>query len=203
MVRNIYPQADIILVILHTLLTSNAQADLMEILFINANKELSKKEEESQNSYARSHAARVVAARIASARTKAQVNAKRGPVFKSVTRKHAVVPSDHLPLASSEAVVRHVVGYKALTEPPVYPGFGSFRGELFDILPSGTHIEDLRALDFFTQVTLPDMDVVNEMFDQLSLSGQFLPCLVSSSRHAFQSPTSADTSPCNHDYFTH
>lgn len=147
----------------------------MHLFFIDSRKG-SKKEEELQNSYARAHAARVAAAR-----TKAR---RRGLLSGLSTKDDAAIPSESSSATALE--YRNVSIRGEFPKPPISPGFGSFRGEMLAMLPSDSHIEDFRALDFFTQVTLPDIDVVNEMFNQGSLFGMLLPSLVSVPRSSWQ-----------------
>ena len=61
---------------------------------------------------------------------------------------------------------------------PISPGFGSYRSEVKDLLPSQACLADLRALDFFLEVIMPGIDVANEMFDNTAAFHFALPNLV-------------------------
>ena len=60
----------------------------------------------------------------------------------------------------------------------VYPGFGSFRSEVMNLLPSQACLADFQALDFFIEVTMPGIDVANEMFNNTGAFHFMLPNLV-------------------------
>ena len=126
----------------------------MQVLFLDPLKQspASKRQYELQIATARSHAARVTH------------RLKKSPK-----------PSRRLSIHSEtdSSVDEQYLG-------PVYPGFGSFRSEITNLLPSHACRADLQALDFFIEVILPGIDVANEMFNNTGAFHFVLPNLVSS-----------------------
>lgn len=126
----------------------------MKILFLDPVKASStrKREQELQDAAARSHAARV-----------AHRRSEKIPKLSAKQSSHA----------SSESTLDE----KSLNT--IYPGFGGFRSELMSLLPSKACRGDLQALDFFVEVTMPGIDVANEMFNNSGAFPFLLPNLVS------------------------
>ena len=122
----------------------------MQILFLNPIENYSKStsitKHELQNAAARSHAAKVSRHRVnkgCETRTRLP-NLIKKPVFPDIV--------------------------DSISASRLYPGFGSFRSELHDLLPDEACAADSTILDFFVEVTLPGIDVANEVFDN---SGPF------------------------------
>ncbi len=139
----------------------------MHIFFLNSTKQSSRREYELQDAAARSHAAKVSHHR---AKTRRMARIRR------------------LDAANiHDAVAGHVKVFRCgtlesidlISATSIFPGFGSFRSELLDLLPNKACAGDLQALDFFVEVTLPKNDVVNEMFNNSGLLNFMLPNLVS------------------------
>ena len=65
-----------------------------------------------------------------------------------------------------------------LSPPALYPTFGAFRSEVMSLLPNNACRGDSQALDFFVEVTMPGIDVANEVFDSLGVFHFMLPNLV-------------------------
>ena len=164
----------------------DACLDVMHILFLDPLTQSSKRERELRDAAARSHAAKIshrerglrdVAARSHAARI-SHHHAKK--TFKARTSWSA--PADFNNAGARrvkplEFDVPESLGLIPAASP--YTGFGSFRSELLDLLPSEARAGDSLALDFFVQFTLPGIDVASEMFNNSGAFHFLLPNLVS------------------------
>lgn len=138
---------------------------IMHILFLEPGRKSSKKARELERATARSHAARISHGR-AKDRRRLRVKIYCPKPDSNVSNEHTGSRNpayDGVPQTVS-----------------IFPGFGNFRNELFDLLPDRTCIEDLKVLDFFVGVTLPGIDVASEVFNASGLFQFILPNLVSS-----------------------
>src|ERR1700761_7396027 len=55
-----------------------------------------------------------------------------------------------------------------------YPGFGGFRYELYQNVPHKNRSENLRMLDFYTQIMTPNLDLAAEVFNVTNVFSYFL-----------------------------
>ncbi len=125
----------------------------MKVLFLDPVKasSTSKREHELQDAAARSHAAKV-----------AHRRSKKSP--KLVARQSSTSNRQSLLDGDSPNTI--------------YPGFGGFRSEVMSLLPTEACRDDSQALDFFVEVTMPGIDVANEMFNNSGMFSFVLPNLV-------------------------
>lgn len=140
----------------------------MDIIFLDPIKELdtSKKESELRDAAARSHAATFGHYRT-KGRSKASTAHSAPEDVDAVTGRRKMLLLD-LPEYTN-----------LIPATSIHPGFGSFRSSLFELLPHGAPASDLQVLDFFVEVTLPGIDVANEVFDNSGAFHYILPNLVS------------------------
>ncbi len=140
----------------------------MDILFLDPINQLdtSKKRSELRDAAARSHAA-IFGHHRTKRRPKASTAHTAPEDVDAVTQRGQMLWSD-IPDKSS-----------LIPATSIYPGFGSFRSSLSDLLPYEAPASDLQVLKFFVEVTLPGIDVANEVFDNLGAFHYNLPNLVS------------------------
>ena len=158
----------------------------MQILFLDPLTQSSKRERELRDAAARSHAAKIshrerelrdVGARSHAARI-SHPHAKK--TFKARTRWSATADLNNAGarrVKPLEPDVPESLGLIPAAWP--YTGFGSFRSELLDLLPSEAHAGDSLALDSYVQCTMPGTDVASEMFNSSEAFHFLLPNLVS------------------------
>ncbi|OAP62031.1 hypothetical protein AYL99_04234 [Fonsecaea erecta] len=149
---------------------SKSELDIMRTLILGPVNQSSKRERELQNAAARSHAAKASYAH---------------------PRKHHKVVTGQYDARDGANEDVGVWGSKVFTgiDPTlttsIYPGFGSFRSELLNLLPPDAQAGDFQALDFFVEVTLPGIDVANEIFNNSGAFHFLLPTLVSYQLYLF------------------
>lgn len=130
----------------------------MEFVFLNGDESLPIRERQLQQSAVRSHVAKI---------TYASEKRIQKLVKLSSSRTEQTVSEGSRVRADLNAYM------------PVYPGFGSFRSELLQVLPQEANFYDLRLFDCLTQILLPGMDIATEIFSIRQVYHFLLPNLVS------------------------
>ena len=144
----------------------------MHVFFLDPIRHSSAREHELQAAAARSHAAKISHHR-AKQRAKTKIRWPDSAEPRDVVDEYARVLDSDDPKKFGRRVAASI-----------FPGFGSFRSELLDLIPNHAHPEDSRVLDFFVGVTLPGIDVANEMFDNSGVFPFILPNFVSFLLHS-------------------
>ena len=138
----------------------------MHILFLDPVRRFSTREHELQVAAARSHAAKMSHHR-AEKRRKTKITTSDSSSTCNAVNEHV-----------KELDSCHPEKFDPILAASIFLGFGSFRSELLNLLPNQAHSEVSRALAFFVGITLPGIDVANEMFDNSGIFAFLLPNLV-------------------------